>query len=321
MEDKNNETEVSFLSEDEKKKLKEEKLKAIKKSFGMLVVVAVCLVSSSFAFFYEDKDSVNINVGVSNGIQISVDAETWKTTINNDDIIDYAYDGNSNQVPNMMSAVSSAGEVDVSTGFMKMFKSLLEMDSSIESGYRIESQRSLETSGTNGDFIAFDLFVLSNEDTAVYLTNSSDVVSSENSCAKDALRVAFLYQGASDNKNGALELKGAESYIVEDQNTNIIWEPNNAKNSSYYAVNQDITKEESVDYMSNGEEFTLITPTIQTPELNSINGSSKTLFNLKQGINKIRIYAWVEGQDSDCSSNITISDIMYNIKISKDAEE
>ena len=36
--------------------------------------------------------------------------------------------------------------------------------------------------------------------------------------------------------------------------------------------------------------------------------------------NKIRVYAWVEGQDNDCSNNVSVSDIMYNIQISKDAE-
>ena len=237
----------------------------------------------------------------------------------NNDIISSAYTGNYNQIPEEMNAVSSAGEVELSTGFMKIFKSFHEIDSSIESGYRIESQRSIESNGTRGDFIAFDLFVLSNEDTAVYLNNKSDVIALENSCAKDALRVAFLYQGVSDTVDGAIELKGAQSYTDYEQLTNIIWEPNNEEGSSYYAVNRDIDGEDGVDYQSTGEEFTLVTPSIQTPVLNNEYGTSKTLFNLGKGINKIRVYAWIEGQDSDCANNVSVSDIMYNIQISKDA--
>lgn len=301
-------------------KLRNEKKKSLIKSFSMLMILGVCLVSSLYTFFYEEKENVNVKVGVSNGIQISVDAETWKTYIDNNDIISSAYVGNANQIPTEMNAVSSAGEVDLSTGFMKIFKSFHEIDSSIESGYRIESQRTIETGGTKGDFIAFDLFVLSNEDAAVYLSNKSDVIAVENSCAKNALRVAFLYQGVSDSVEGAIELKGANSYTDYDQLTNIIWEPNNDKESSYYAINQDINGEDSVDYQSTGEEFTLVTPSIQTPVLNNEYGTSKTLFNLNKGINKIRVYAWVEGQDSDCSNNVSVSDIMYNIQISKDAE-
>lgn len=314
-------SEVSNLSREEKDNLKNEKLKLIRKSFSMLVILSLCLVTSAYTFFYEEKDTLDINVGVSNGIQISVDGETWKTNITKNDILDSAYSGNTNQVPNEMSAVSSAGEVEVSTGFMKMFRSLLEIDSTSDSGYRIESQRSVESSGNTGDFVAFDLFVLSNEDSAVYLNNSSDVVSKNDNCAKDALRIAFLYQGSSDNVNDALLLKGAESYGSKNQETNIIWEPNSEDSESYYAVNQDIYDYESVDYKSTGEEFTLIEPTIKTPELNVINGSNKTLFNLKKGINKIRIYAWLEGQDGDCSLNMSTSDIIYNIKITKNVEE
>ena len=318
---KNNINDSIIVDENEKKNLRNKTKKSLVKSFSMLVLVSFCLISSVFTFFYEEDDSVNIKVGVSNGIQISVDATTWKTSINNNDITKYAYLGNSNQIPSKMSAVSSAGDVDLSTGFMKMFKGLLQIDSDIESGYRIESERTIESSGTEGDFIAFDLFVLSNEDSAVYLSNTSDVISSDNSCAKDAVRVAFLYQGVSDEVTDALNLKGAESYNNENQQTNIIWEPNNEEEMSYYAINQNINGEDSVDYMSNGDEFTLITPSIQTPSLNKINGSSKTLFNLRKCINKIRIYAWIEGQDNDCTNNISTSDIIYNIQITKDAEE
>ena len=223
-----------------------------------------------------------------------------------------------NQLPNKLSAVSSAGEVDVSTGFMKMFKSLLEFDGNSLNGYRIEAERSYEEKGNKGDFIAFDIFVLSNEDGAVYLSNNSDVFAKENSCASDAVRVAFLYQGVGETEDDVINLKGANSYNEDMQDTNVIWEPNNEEESSYYAVNQDILSDDGVDYKSNGEEFTLITPSIQTPESNKENGSSKTLFNLKKGINKIRIYAWIEGQDKDCYNNITASDIMYNIQISKE---
>ena len=307
------------LNDEEKNKFKKEKKKSLIKSFSMLMVVSLSLVSSLYTFFYEEKDNVNVKVGVSNGIQISVDAETWKTYIDNNDIISSAYTGNYNQIPEEMNAVSSAGEVELSTGFMKIFKSFHEIDSSIESGYRIESQRSIESNGTRGDFIAFDLFVLSNEDTAVYLNNKSDVIALENSCAKDALRVAFLYQGVSDTVDGAIELKGAQSYTDYEQLTNIIWEPNNEEGSSYYAVNRDIDAEDGVDYQSTGEEFTLVTSSIQTPVLNNEYGTSKTLFNLGKGINKIRVYAWIEGQDSDCANNVSVSDIMYNIQISKDA--
>lgn len=313
------ESKYGSLSSEEKEVLKSEKIKSMISVFSMMIITIGCLAISSYSFFYKEKDSINVRVGVSNGIQVSVDAKTWKTSINNSDIINNAYKGNKNQLPGELNAVSSAGEVDVSTGFMKMFKSLLQVDENSSSGYKIEAKRSYEDNGNNGDFIAFDIFILSNDDGAVYLSNNSDVISKENTCASNAIRVAFLYQGVSDNSNDVINLKGASSYYEDSQDTNVIWEPNNEKGSSYYAVNKNINGSENVDYNSENDAFTLITPSIQTPEFNSVNGSSKTLFNLKKGINKIRIYAWIEGQDSDCYNNITASDIMYNIQISKEA--
>ena len=58
---------------------------------------------------------------------------------------------------------------------------------------------------------------------------------------------------------------------------------------------------------------------IKTPNGNTANGEYKTLFNLAAGINKIRIYGWVEGQDYDCENNASGSNITYNIQISKNA--
>ena len=284
------ENKYASLSKEEKENLKNEKIKSMISVFSMMIITVGCLVISSYSFFYKEKENVNVKVGVSNGIQVSVDAKTWKTSINNSDIMNNAYKGNKNQLPGELSAVSSAGEVDVSTGFMKMFKSLLQVDGNASSGYRIESERSYEENGNNGDFVAFDIFVLSSEDGAVYLSNNSDVVAKENTCASNAVRVAFLYQGVSDNSDEAIKLKGANSYHDDSQDTNIIWEPNNDKESSYYAINQNINSSENVEYKSDNDAFTLITPSIQTPESNSVNGSSKTLFNLRKGINNINNY-------------------------------
>ena len=117
------ENKYASLSKEEKENLKNEKIKSMISVFSKMIINIGCLVISSYSFFYKEKENVNVKVGVSNGIQVSVDAKTWKTSINNSDIITNAYKGNKNQLPGELSAVSSAGEVDVSTGFMKMFKS------------------------------------------------------------------------------------------------------------------------------------------------------------------------------------------------------
>lgn len=322
--------------------------KRIIPTFIMLVVTAVTLTTASYAWFIDNTnnnvDGIDVNVSVEPGIQVSVDAVNWKSDISTNDILKNAYDGNTNQLPNQVSPIFTVGDVDPVTGFMKMFKGSIEADVTAANGYKIVSEESVEKAGTDGDFVAFDLFILTPQATTIYLTTSSDVVADDtNSGLKNAARVAFLYQGNVDNgaTSAAISLRSAGNNSLNEKN-NIIWEPNSNIHtpegisqansygeksfdkdtvvSSYYGIKAAIASEFAIDYQSKSDDyFDEVTPDIQTPNKNYANGENKTLFNLSAGINKIRIYGWVEGQDYDCEKNTTGSNITYNIQISKNA--
>ena len=224
-----------------------------------------------------------------------------------------------------------------------MFRGSIEADATTAHGYRIVASRSTETAGTLGDFIAFDLFLLATQPTTVYLTTTSDVIASgADTGLKNAARVAFLYEGsaATGASADAIALKGASSHGTG--NTNIFWEPNNnihkaggvaqAQNygqtsfatdtvvPNYLGIKANIDAGLALDYQSNNATyFSSVTPDITTPDDNNANGEYKTLFNLAAGINKIRIYGWVEGQDYDCENNASGTNIKFNIQISKNA--
>ena len=321
--------------------------KKILTAFLMLIVTAISLTTASYAWFTENTtvtvDSIDVNVSAANGIQVSVDAVNWKANISTTDITTNAYTGNTNQLPNQIVPVSTIGDVDTATGFMKMYKGSIEADASTAHGYRLVAEQSVEKAGTTGDFIAFDLFLLTTQATTVYLTTSSDVVATAaNTGLKNAARVAFLYEGSAVTgaSASAIALKGAASH--GEGNNNLIWEPNSNAHKAggisqannygetkftattivpnYYGIKAPIAANPAVDYQSKVDTyFAQVTPDIQTPEGNTANGEYKTLFNLAAGINKIRIYGWVEGQDYDCENNASGSNIVYNIQISKNA--
>ena len=306
--------------------------KKILTAFLMLIVTAISLTTASYAWFTENTtvtvDSIDVNVSAANGIQVSVDAVNWKANISTNDITANAYAGNTNQLPNQIVPVSTIGDVDATTAH----------------GYRIVAEQSVEKAGTTGDFIAFDLFLLTTQPTTVYLTTSSDVVATAaDTGLKNAARVAFLYEGsaATGASADAIALKGAASHSAGG-NTNIFWEPNSnihtaagvaqANNygettydtttvvPNYYGIKAAIAANPAVDYQSKVTTyFDQVTPDIQTPNGNTANGEYKTLFNLAAGINKVRIYGWVEGQDYDCENNASGSNITFNIQISKNA--
>lgn len=322
--------------------------KKILTAFLMLIVTAISLTTASYAWFTENTtvtvDSIDVNVSAANGIQVSVDAVNWKANISTTDITANAYAGNTNQLPNQIVPVSTIGDVDATTGFMKMYKGSIEADNTTAHGYRLVAEQSIEKAGTAGDFIAFDLFLLTTQATTVYLTTSSDVVATAaNTGLKNAARVAFLYEGsaATGASADAIALKGAASHSAGGT-TNMFWEPNSnvhtaagvaqAKNygetdydtttivPNYYGIKADIAAGLALDYQSKVTTyFGQVTPDIQTPDGNTANGEYKTLFNLAAGINKVRIYGWVEGQDYDCENNASGSNITFNIQISKNA--
>lgn len=322
--------------------------KKILTAFLMLIVTAISLTTASYAWFTENTtvtvDSIDVNVSAANGIQVSVDAVNWKANISTNDITANAYAGNTNQLPNQIVPVSTIGDVDATTGFMKMYKGSIEADATTAHGYRLVAEQSIEKAGTTGDFIAFDLFLLTTQATTVYLTTSSDVVATAaDTGLKNAARVAFLYEGsaATGASADAIALKGAASHSTGGV-TNMFWEPNSnihttagvaqANNygettydtttvvPNYYGIKAAIAANPAVDYQSKVTTyFDQVTPDIQTPNGNTANGEYKTLFNLAAGINKVRIYGWVEGQDYDCENNASGSNITFNIQISKNA--
>ena len=76
---------------------------------------------------------------------------------------------------------------------------------------------------------------------------------------------------------------------------------------------EDILQSDSSDTT----KFQDVTPTIKTTDAFADNQS---LFTLKAGITKIRIYMWVEGQDVDCENNASGGSIKFDLKITTNAE-
>lgn len=359
----NNENENSFVQEEvtiadpnvnvapvqnEAKEESKDNRKKVLTAFLMLIVTAVSLTTASYAWFTENTtvsvEDIEVTVDASNGIQISTDAQKWKANITNDDIL-AGYTGATNQLPSKLSPVSTIGDVETTTGFMKMFKGNLVADASIASGYRLEATRSTEAAGLNGaagtegDFVTFDLFILATQATSIYLTGSSDVVTSgADKGLKNASRLAFLYQGSANAGDYATArtLKGASSHSA-GTTSNVIWEPNSTTHTNYgiaqaanygatitdgtavtpyYGIQSEITAENNVDYTSTSDTyFKTVTPDILTTVG---NGANNTLpFNLAVGINKVRVYAWIEGQDYDCENNASGTKVIFRFQIAK----
>lgn len=321
------------------------KNKKIMSAFFMLLITVVALSTASYAWFTENTtvalDDIDVNVSASNGIQISTDALNWKAAISNDDITANAYAGNTNRKPSSLVPVSTGGEVDLATGFMKVYKGAVESNGS--SGNILVATKTTETDESFADFIAFDLFVLTNKAETLYLTPSANVnYLSGDEGLKNATRVAFVVEGntaAGSSQTVATALK------PQTETNAIIWEPNNnahtptaiAHAASSSSIGRTITATEEINSydgviaeMDAADAIPLnATSTNQSAYFKSITPAIKTnvthgddlITTVSAGITKIRVYAWVEGQDVDCENEASGSGVTFSISIKKGAAQ
>lgn len=89
----------------------------------LLLLICLCVLSgATYAWFTSNKTvnvaDLNVDVRAVNGLEISADAETWGFVIDKDDLIN-GYDGSKNQLPSIMTAVSTVGELN--GGYLNMY--------------------------------------------------------------------------------------------------------------------------------------------------------------------------------------------------------
>ncbi|MDD2377689.1 MAG: hypothetical protein PHD10_03920 [Bacilli bacterium] len=316
--------------------------KKILSAFVMLIITAVALTTATYAWFTENTTvqlaGLDVNVTASNGIQISMDAVTWKASLTLEDIqgTNIQYPTHVNQVPGILVPVSSIGEMV--SGKMQMFKGAIEFNGL--GNQIVTAQPSVETAtNVSGDFIVFDVFVQTSQDETIYLLGTSDVIASTTDKGlKNASRIAFVNIGSVPTGSTPAQ---AQAITQTGALTPVIWEPNSNFHSpaaisnaaqfgevitesqvlaSYSGVRAAIASGDDIllpdaNATNNPTLFGTVTPTIKTVVG---NGTTNSLLSLSgAGVHKVRIYAWVEGQDYDCENNASGSNITFNIGLSK----
>lgn len=313
----------------------------------MLLLCGGVLGTSTYAWFTANKtvtvSDINVTVSASNGIQVSVDGTNWKTVISNDDIINAhdTYAAAVNQLPqgsNTLAPVSTIGEIDTTSGFVKMFTGDIRSN---ESGdYTLVASRSIETDGTAGNFIAFDLFVQVTEDTQVYLTSNSGASAYGTSTGiENASRMAFVLEGTQPVGSALGTIQGIKASTGSEEV--VIWELNNDAHTAaavsnaisnygitttagtgntaipYYGVKADIAQALNILLNSTATDyFAPVSPTISTTTEGIPASAYQELLELPAGISKVRIYMWLEGQDVDCENNASGGSVTFNVQMS-----
>lgn len=341
-----------------RKRIKEETFVSkwtVMSAFIMLLVTITALTTATYAWFTSnttvDLGDLDVSVQASSGIQVSMDALTWKAGLTTADIKGgmYTVDGNrfdKNQIPKTLSAVSTGGTL--SNGRMLFYKGEVTTNQD-DNSFILGSVATVETQGARpyteagdaGDFITFDMFIQTATATTLSLTAASDVTNTNgNSGLQNAARVAFIKM-----QNAATPEAAKENETVV---TTKIWEPNASSHTQeginnalspygFTVVNDATTKSVAAaapnsirpSYYGLNDEFTgatlnttssdyvklvdnnVLLQTVTEQEANT------TLFDISAGITKIRVYCWIEGQDVDCEDKVSGTSIKFDIALTK----
>lgn len=324
------------------KKSKEKK--NLKSSILVLLLIAILLIASTYAWFTANRtvtiSSLDVNVQAQNGLQISADAVDWKAILTKEDILGVAdtYAANTNKIPTSMEPVSTDGTVE--SGNMNMFYGTV---APVEGTGVYSITATKETDSTTERYIVFDIFLKADEAMDLTLTSDSNVTATGvDKGLQNASRIAFINEGNVASTAGsaaAQALARGTSFSVGDRKT-VIWEPNAGSHTAeavannpytgvsitegdssaavpYYGVKATIADPIDIKGINTDGADTQYFTKIEGAGLTSTNkGASETasFFHIDKGITKVRIYMWVEGQDVDCDNSASGTDIAFNIQ-------
>lgn len=311
----------------------------------LLLITTLSLSVSSYAWFTTNRlvkvDLLDVNVKAQGGIEISVDATNWKSSVSLEDITTASenYPASINQVPTILEPVSTIG--DVENGKLKLFYGTAINNSS--GLYILETTRSIETSSSGetsiGKFITFDLFLKTSSNSKLYLTPESNATygGDKSFGIENAVRFAFIKEGTTYTGNS---LNAIQSMISNDKDDVYIWEPNYDTHTEYGIENARDVYNKTITNLSDVISYDGVSSEINSNAGVTTNNANSTkypmyfsevnvsyytkngfdnnvyMFDISSGITKIRVYMWIEGQDVDCENNASVGNVTLNLNFS-----
>ena len=297
---------------------KNQKNRAFLAAIAMLLVSAIVLTTASFAWFKLGKtvavETMQLKVTAGDGIVISANTDNWtqklteaeiRGTATDTDAAYNAYSGNKNNLPEYISPASTSftasGSLPVffmgSIGLNAEAKNVMTAEAAAE---EINTKDLAEGQNQPG-YYAFDIFVkyVGEKSTIEVNVGDSKVAVAENTddtdidqdaAIEEAMRIGFVNLGTVTGPTDG----SAEKTIVYAKNalsTNPITGAGESAELEDTVYTVDSSKAGSLTVAGKYSD----TATDQ---------AANAQMTLGKGINKIRVYIWMEGQDAACTNEL-----------------
>ena len=182
------------------------------------------------------------------------------------------------------------------------------------------------------------MFFQSSQAQTVYLTSNSSVVASgTDKGIQNAARVAFIKEGSV-----AYGATPADAQALKGEISKLVWEPNydvhtasgvaNAQSVyditvgqtggsklAYKGVKAPIAEATKVALNSSDSNYFGDITTVGSVAGGIPTTAYMNAFDVAEGVTKVRIYMWIEGQDVDCEDHASGSALTYNLQFSIDS--
>lgn len=310
------------------------KKRAFITSIIMLLISAIVLTSSTFAWFIMgDKatiEEMDIKLYSSEGIQISANATdpSWRQNLTLDNLFDTdknasnatldAYSGNRNMLPELIVPASSSFNSFGDYGYPNFYRANVEGDGNVSVSKVVEAADGAETAG----IVAFDIFIKSEVAQTIDFsgTEVKEIVA-DGASSKGALtpiRYAFVPMGTASIGTAATtiqQLQNASAAKVTITEADSLTRSDDAANAGNGTGHKTTTPLNGTSATS--AEMTNVTVSEGTAAPQGTvywsDDATKT-FELDAGITKIRVYIWAEGNDIDCRDSIASSELSVAFK-------
>lgn len=292
-------------------------------AIAMLIVSAIVLTSSTFAWFSMAKrvevEEMSLNITSPDGVQLSGNASAFTTSLTLADLKGEtstrwaAYEGNINNFPELLKPSSSSMRVGSS---LPVFYA-----GSINDNGRLNATKVNNDVGSG--YVAFDIFVQVATDMQVYWDETT-ITCADNPDVLSAMRIGFVNCGTVGQKAEAPAILATLPGTANGRGC-IMYEPkhNEHTEASGYVDGATVPdvylKTEMTNIFPDGNAKNITSsnqnlsePTLAT-KVNDTNMSTEAYFNAAAGINRIRVYIWMEGNDVDCANDVAGATLGFNL--------
>ena len=306
---------------------KKNKKSAFAVSIIMLIVSAIVITTASFAWFTLGRsaqvDEIDLKVTKQgDGIAISANASSFTDIITYDNLKGVATDNPETKDKNESLYNAISEDFNHFSERISPATSTLACNSLPQffaGGIDRATSKMIATEATSADgrtinedagFYAFDIFVKNggDADVNVKMSESTITVGAEGDTYEDkgdagfygdtvkAMRIGFVNCGTVTEGNTTKATSGTPSVIFAAPDSN-------ARNTSPLSAAGEYTVADGAYTVSSSNSYQCSVDT----------GSEDVTMTLKPGVNQIRVYIWMEGQDANCTDNLMSQYISANI--------